>query len=107
MASSARCTRSSYLYRAAPGSGTIVRMNDTLKRTIIAMATAALGFTASGCGDDEETEATESPATTEGGEEMSCGEAGCTGHDHDEGGGDTATDPAGEGEASCGEGSCG
>jgi len=77
-------------------------MNTALKHTIIAMATAALGFTA-GCSS----ESPEGEESTTGGEtatEASCSgatEASCSG---------AATEPAGDegaAEASCGEGSCG
>jgi len=72
-------------------------MNKALKHTIIAMATASLGF-AAGCSSDEEApEAAEATAGSEEATEASCAAA-------EEGA------PAEEGaaeEASCGEGSCG
>ncbi len=77
-------------------------MNAPLKHTIIAMATAALGFTA-GCSSDEP-EATEASSGGETATEASC--AGAT----EEPAADPAADPAAEGgdaEASCAEGSCG
>lgn len=71
-------------------------MNTPLKHTIIAMATAALGFAAVGCSSEEAPEAAESST---GGESSY------------EAGADPTADPASAGtpsdaEASCAEGSC-
>ncbi len=83
-------------------------MTPTFKNTLVAMATAALGFTVA-CGGEANVESAESDSSgTEGGE-ASCGAT--TGDttmdepemDADEGG---SIDTTG-GEASCGEGSCG
>ncbi|MBK6577224.1 MAG: hypothetical protein IPG17_13680 [Sandaracinaceae bacterium] len=73
-------------------------MNTALKHTIIAMATAALGFTA-GCSS----ESPEGEESTTGGETAT--EASCSGAAEE-----PAAEPAAEegaAEASCGEGSCG
>ena len=73
-------------------------MNTALKHTIIAMATAALGFTA-GCSS----ESPEGEESTTGGETAT--EASCSGAVEE-----PAAEPAAEegaAEASCGEGSCG
>ena len=73
-------------------------MNTALKHTIIAMATAALGFTA-GC-SSESPEGKEPPAGGETAREASCSGAAE----------EPAAEPAAEegaAEASCGEGSCG
>jgi hypothetical protein len=79
-------------------------MNTALKHTIIAMATAALGFTA-GCSS----ESPEGEESTTGGETAT--EASCSGATETEASCSGATEPeascSGEGEASCGEGSCG
>ena len=89
-------------------------MNSAIKQTLVAMATAALGFTVA-CGGDAEVETAESESSgTEGGEASCGGEGSCgasTGDttvdepeiDADEGG----SVETGGGEASCGEGSCG
>lgn len=80
-------------------------MNTALKHSIIAMATAALGFTA-GC-SSESPEAEESTTGGETATEASCSgaaagtEASCSGAAE----GTTAAPESGE--ASCGEGSCG
>ncbi len=77
-------------------------MNTALKHTIIAMATAALGFTA-GCGS----ESPEGEESTPGGETAT--EASCSGATEASCSGATEEPAAEEGaaEASCGEGSCG
>ena len=79
-------------------------MNTALKHTIIAMATAALGFTA-GCSS----ESPEGEESTTGGETAI--EASGTGATETEASCSGATEGeascSGEGEASCGEGSCG
>ncbi len=80
-------------------------MNTALKQTIIAMATAALGFTA-GCSSSESPEGSESSTGGETATEASCsgaaeGEASCSGASEGE------ASCSGEAEASCGEGSCG
>ena len=90
-------------------------MNSAFKQTLVAMATAALGFSA-GCGGDAnvETAEAETAGGTEGGEASCAGEGSCAGATT----GDTTidepeidADEGGEveagGEASCGEGSCG
>ncbi|MAQ16873.1 MAG: hypothetical protein CMN30_19030 [Sandaracinus sp.] len=89
-------------------------MTPTFKNTLVAMATAALGFTVA-CGGEAQVESAESDSSgTEGGEASCGGEGSCgatTGDttmdepemDADEGG---SIDTTG-GEASCGEGSCG
>ena len=90
-------------------------MTPTFKNTLIAMATAALGFAGTACGGDAEVESAESDSTGAEGGEASCGGEGSCGAttgdttvdepemDADEGG----TIGAEGGEASCGEGSCG
>ncbi|MCA9576980.1 MAG: hypothetical protein R3B40_13630 [Polyangiales bacterium] len=78
-------------------------MNTALKHTIIAMATAALGFTA-GC-SSESPEGEESSTGGETATEASCSgatEASCSGATEE-----PEASCSGEGEASCGEGSCG
>mgnify|MGYP000969656333 FL=1 len=77
-------------------------MNTALKHTIIAMATAALGFTA-GCSS----ESPEGEESTTGGETAT--EASCSGATEASCSGATEEPAAEEGaaEASCGEGSCG
>jgi len=81
-------------------------MNMGLKLKLVAMATAALGFTAVGCGgsDAEETPAATDGAGTAGGE----GQASCSGHAADPAGGGEGAAGGGEGgQASCsGSGSC-
>ena len=85
-------------------------MNSALKHTLVAMATAALGF-AGGCGGDAEVESAESEST--GGAEAteaSCGgEGSCGATTGDTEIEDTETETSADegGEASCGEGSCG
>jgi hypothetical protein len=84
-------------------------MNTALKHTLIAMATAALGFTA-GC-SSESPEAEESTAGGETATEASCSgahEASCSGATEASCSGAAAEGAAeGAAEASCGEGSCG
>ena len=78
-------------------------MNTALKHTIIAMATAALGFTA-GC-SSESPEGEESSTGGETATEASCSgatEASCSGATEE-----PEASCSGAGEASCGEGSCG
>jgi len=75
-------------------------MNTALKHTIIAMATAALGFTA-GCSS----ESPEGEESTTGGETAT--EASCSGATEASCSGATEEPAAEEAEASCGEGSCG
>ena len=82
-------------------------MKAPLKHTIIAMATAALGF-AAGCAGDEAPEATEASS----GGEQTATEASCAGAvdeaaPADEAADPAAADPAADAEAACGEGSCG
>ena len=75
-------------------------MNSALKHTLIAMATAALGMTTTGCDKDAEApEASEATSGAEEAKEASCGAEGKCGGDKDK--------AKGAAEASCGEGSCG
>ncbi len=76
-------------------------MKQALKHSILAMATASLGF-AGGCSDDADSaEASEETAGAEEATEASCGgEASCGAADEG-----ASTDEGAE-EASCGEGSC-
>ena len=82
-------------------------MNSALKHTLVAMATAALGFSVGCRGGSDEPAAEETSTGGEEATEASCG--GEAGGEHSCGGeatgGDTSTESAGE--ASCGEGSCG
>ncbi len=86
-------------------------MNTALKHTLVAMATAALGF-AGGCNKSESPEATEASTGGEEATEASCGGEGSCGGSHEgtEGGMEEGAEASGEegaSEASCGEGSCG
>ena len=89
-------------------------MNSAFKQTLVAMATAALGFTGA-CGGEADVETADSESHgTEGGEASCGGEGSCGAStadttveepemDADDGGAITTEG----GEASCGEGSCG
>ncbi|MEZ4287395.1 MAG: hypothetical protein R3A47_04485 [Polyangiales bacterium] len=76
-------------------------MNSALKYTVIAMATAALGFSTAGCKKDadapEATEATSGAEAAAADAEAAAADANAAAA--------TATEAAAE--ASCGEGSCG
>jgi len=86
-------------------------MNSALKKTLVAMATAALGLTGGCAGDPAAAEGEGS----EGGDatEHSCGAGSCGGEESSCGGEEAATDEAASEEASCGgeeggeEASCG
>ncbi len=90
-------------------------MNSAFKHTLVAMATAALGMT--GCGGDAATETADAEHTTGGtdteascGGEASCGAADGAADGTTDGTTDTTTTTTTtetDGEASCGEGSCG
>ena len=75
-------------------------MNNALKHTIIAMATAAIGFTA-GCSSDSP----EGEESSTGGETAT--EASCSGASSEEASCSGAEAGDSEAEAACGEGSCG
>lgn len=77
----------------------------SLKNTLVALATTALGV--SGCAGDAPVESAESESTGGGEAEASCGgEASCAASESPADG-SNQTEETTEAEASCGEGSCG